>query len=92
MAGIHTAQFWTYVIAAGDTFLITSPQYNFTTISILASGGAVSFAGNGSSNGNVSQNVTLSDGQSVTLDAGQGNSIEYLFINASLGDAMIVAR
>ena len=89
---INTVQVWTYVVGAGSSFLITYPEYGFTTVSVKATGGEVYVSGNGVSNGLPSSNIALTDGQSITIDGGNGNIIEYLSITAGGGDAHILAR
>ena len=87
---IHNVQLWTYTLIAGD-MEITTPNFTFTVVSILAKGGTVDLACNGIANGMPSSTITLVDGQSITIDAGQGNTIEYIYINASV-QAEIIAR
>lgn len=87
---IHNVQLWTYTLTAGD-IEITTPDYSFTIVSILAKGGTVDLVCNGVANGVPSSTITLVDGQSITIDAGQGNTIEYIYINASV-QAEIIAR
>ena len=89
---INTVQIWTYVIASGSDYEITYPQFGFTTISVKANGGDVYISGSGVANGLPSANITLTDGQSITIDGGNGNIVEYLYINAVAGNAMVIAR
>jgi hypothetical protein len=90
MAGIHNVQLWTYTLSAGDIELMT-PAYSFTTISILAKGGDVNISCNGIANGIPSSTIVLVDGQSITIEAGQGNTIEYVYIDTA-NEALIIAR
>jgi hypothetical protein len=90
MAGIHNVQLWTYTLSASDIEFLT-PEYSFTTISILAKGGEVQISCNGVANGIASSPITLVDGQSLTIEAGQGNTIEYVYILAE-AEALIIAR
>jgi hypothetical protein len=70
-----------------------TPDYGFTTISILSSGGTTTITGNKTTNGIDSQPITLADGQSITINAGSNetNVIDYLYINAN-AQAQIIAR
>ena len=90
MAGIHNVQLWSYALN-GDTIEISAPTYNFTTMSILAQGGSVYITTNGIANGIPSSTITILDGQSITIDAAQGNTIEYVSITAD-SVANIIAR
>lgn len=89
---LNTVQIWTYVVASGIDYEISFPQFGFTTISIKATGGEVLVLGSGIANGVPSEYITLTDGQSITIDGGNGNIIEYLSISATTGDANIIAR
>jgi hypothetical protein len=85
------AQIWTFMIDGAD--ITITPDYGFTTISILSSGGLTTITGNKTTNGIDSQPITLADGQSITINSGNSetNIIDYLYINAN-GQAHIVAR
>jgi hypothetical protein len=84
---------WTYTLDATDIEILP-PDFQFTTISVLASGGTVTISGVGSNaQTGPSTPITLADGQSITINAGSNdtNIISYLYINAS-AFAYIVAR
>lgn len=87
---INTVQLWTLNLQAAD-IEISFPTYSFTTISIIARNSQVEVRCNGIANGVPSQSIYLNDGQSLTIDAGNGNIIEYVYINAT-DIAEIIAR
>ena len=88
---IGQAQIWTYRL---DTSVLEiTPDFGFTTISIIAVDDAVTIQGSKTANGVSSNQITLQIGQSITINTGNSetNIIDYLYISAtSLCD--IVAR
>jgi hypothetical protein len=86
---------WTYALAPESELDLYYPDYQFTTISILASGGFLTINGS-KSVGTIGQSpITLTDGQSITINAGNNetNVINDIVINTNVGcTAYIVAR
>jgi len=86
---------WTYALAPESELDLAYPDYQFTTISILASGGFLTINCTGKLGGLQSTPITLTDGQSITINAGNNetNIINDVIINTNVGcTAYLIAR
>jgi hypothetical protein len=81
---------WTYTLVS-DSILVDS-DFGFTIISILCTSGTTTVLGGTAANGLASTPITLSEGQSLTINSGSASLISGITIDASSGAANIIAR
>jgi hypothetical protein len=85
-----TSRSWTYTLSADD--LVIDSTFGFVVISILCKTGTVTVLGNTPAGGIQPSEITLSEGQILTINSGSASLISGITIDASLGAANIIGR
>lgn len=87
---VNQVDIWTYI--EYNEIQIT-PEFGFTTVSILSTGGTTSILGSKVANGIPSTQIILQDGQSVTINTGNSETgvINFLDIIPN-SSAQIIGR